>query len=298
LPITNTPEFTQRQCASNEVLANQLIENPKLKMRMQMIEHFIERNNSMASSERLISNGIIEIPIVVNILYRTSIENITDAQIQSQIAVLNEDFSGTNADYRLVPAEFAPLKAGNVGIRFVLDKVIRKLTTVTKWAPNDAMKKIATGGINPTDPTTKLNAWVVNDMGATMGYSQFPGGNTLTDGIVIVHKYFGRTGTVVSPFNKGRTATHEIGHWLNLKHIWGDASCGNDNVNDTPDHTSSNFGCPSYPKKSMCTGMKPMMTMNYMDYTNDACMYMFSAGQRARMLTIFKAGGPRSSFSR
>jgi hypothetical protein len=297
LIINTIPEITQRQCAANEMLERQLIENPKLRMRMQMIEQFIQHDNLSLSTERLYSNGIIEIPIVVNVIYRSSVENISDAQIQSQITVLNEDFGATNTDYNLVPAAFVSVKAGNVGIRFVLDKVIRKYTTITKWAPNDAMKKMAAGGINPTEPATKLNVWVVNDMGATMGYSQFPGGSSLTDGVVIVHKYFGRVGTVVSPFNKGRTATHEIGHWLNLKHIWGDAACGNDNVNDTPDHTTANFGCPAYPKKSMCTGLKPMMTMNYMDYTNDACMYMFSNGQRIRMLALFKEGGPRHSFA-
>jgi hypothetical protein len=297
LPAADIPEITQRQCATNEVLEKQLTENPKLKMRMQIIEQFVQHQSTSISSERLYSNGFIEIPIVVNVLYRTSAENISDAQIQSQIAVLNEDFGATNADYNLTPAAFKQIRSGDVGIRFVLSKVIRKSTSITKWAPNDAMKKLGTGGINPLDPTTKLNVWVVNDMGATMGYSQFPGGSALTDGVVIVHKFFGRIGTVVSPFNKGRTATHEIGHWLNLKHIWGDAACGNDNVNDTPDHTTSNFGCPAYPKKSMCAGLQPMMTMNYMDYTNDACMYMFSNGQRIRMLTIFKEGGPRNSFT-
>ena len=288
----------ERKCAASEVLEEQIAANPKLKKRMDDIERFTEIQLTSVHTERLLSNGIIEIPVVVNVLFRTNAENISLAQIQSQIAVLNEDFSATNADYNLVPAVFKPVGAGNINIRFVLDNVIRKSTTVVRWSVNDAMKKSNLGGINPTSPTNKLNIWVVGDMGACLGYAQFPGGNIATDGAVIAHKYFGRNGTVVSPFNKGRTATHEIGHWLNLRHIWGDAICGNDFVNDTPDHTLANIGCPLFPKKSICKGSQTMMTMNYMDYSNDACMYMFSFGQRARMLSIFKEGGPRNSFAR
>ncbi|HCM75674.1 MAG TPA: zinc metalloprotease, partial [Cytophagales bacterium] len=87
-----------------------------------------------------------------------------------------------------------------------------------------------------------------------------------TDGIVVAHRYFGRTGVVSAPFDKGRTATHEVGHYLNLRHIWGDATCGNDFVSDTPVHNTANYGCPSYPHMSTCSGNPTEMTMNYMDY--------------------------------
>ena len=99
----------------------------------------------------------------------------------------------------------------------------------------------------------------------------------------------------MSPYNKGRTATHEIGHWLNLRHIWGDATCGNDQVSDTPTHNGYNGGCPAYPHYSTCSGSPVEMTMNYMDYTDDACMYMFSTGQAARMQAAL--AGPRVSLT-
>jgi hypothetical protein len=130
-----------------------------------------------------------------------------------------------------------------------------------------------------------------------LGYAQFPGGSSATDGIVLDDNATGNTGTAAAPFNKGRTATHEVGHWLNLRHIWGDATCGNDQVGDTPTHNTANYGCPAAGHKSTCSGTPIEMTMNYMDYTDDACMYMFSAGQASRMLAVFAAGGPRASFA-
>jgi hypothetical protein len=98
-----------------------------------------------------------------------------------------------------------------------------------------------------------------------------------------------------APYNLGRTATHEVGHWLNLRHIWGDATCGDDLVGDTPLHNTANYGCPAAGHRSTCTGTPIEMTMNYMDYTDDACMYMFSAGQSTRMNALFATGGTRAS---
>lgn len=295
----NSSSILVRQCSSDDVLAKQLSEIPGFKDSRERIELFISNTVDAAPAGKILPAGsTIEIPVVVNVLYRTATENISAAQIQSQIDVLNEDFSGTNKDNSVLPPGFQPSAAGNTSIQFVLQNIVRKQTTVQTWGTNDAMKRNSTGGINASTPLSKLNFWVVNNMGATMGYSQFPGGSSATDGVVIVHKYFGRMGTVVSPFNKGRTATHEVGHWLNLFHLWGTGSCGTDQVSDTPDQSGANFNCPIYPKYSTCGNRAAMMTMNFMDYTNDACMYMFSAGQRARMQAIFKPGGPRSSFVR
>ena len=110
---------------------------------------------------------------------------------------------------------------------------------------------------------------------------------------MILYSAFGRTGTVNAPYDRGRTTTHEVGHWLNLRHIWGDASCGNDLVSDTPTQQTSNFGCPAYPHVT-CSNQGDM-SMNYMDYTDDACMYMFSNGQSSRMNALFVSGGARAS---
>jgi hypothetical protein len=296
--LTNEePTASRRHCAADVVLTQQLKDDPALGQRMKAIEDFtkdIERN---PAAYRLV-NGVIEIPVVVNVLYSTTAQNVSDAQIQSQITVLNADFAATNADYNNTPSVFQSVRAGNIDIRFVLDQVIRKSTTKSSWRTDDAMKKSNRGGISPTSPTTKLNMWVCNLSGGILGYAQFPGGSSATDGVVIDDNAMGTTGTAAAPFNKGRTATHEVGHWMNLRHIWGDASCGNDQVGDTPIHTGANYGCPSFPANSTCGGVShPMMTMNYMDYTDDACMYMFSAGQKTRMLAVFAAGGPRNSFA-
>lgn len=284
---------TTRHCASSEVLEEQLHTNPTLRAKMAQIEAFTQN----AITNRRLPDGTIEIPVVVNVLYRTATENISTAQIQSQIDVLNKDFSATNSDYNNTPALFANVRSGNTGIKYVLDQVIRKSTNKSSWTTNDDMKKNNKGGINPTSPTLKLNLWVCNLSGGILGYAQFPGGASATDGVVITFSGFGTSGTATNPFNKGRTATHEVGHWLNLRHIWGDANCGTDQVGDTPNHNTANYGCPAYPSYSTCSGIPVEMTMNYMDYTDDACMYMFSAGQKSRMLATFAAGGPRNSFN-
>jgi hypothetical protein len=292
---SETPQLAAKKCASYEVLQEQLKNDPTLALRMQEIEDFTESFAKRGENMRLV-NGVYEIPVVVNVLYKTAAENISDAQIQSQIDVLNKDFSATNADYGLVPSTFTGVRSGNTSIKFVLSKIVRKATTKTSWSTNDAMKKSA-AGIVPTSPTNTLNLWCCNLGGGILGYAQFPGGAAATDGVVIDNNAFGSTGTVTAPYNKGRTATHEVGHWLNLRHIWGDATCGNDQVSDTPLHNTANYGCPAAGHKSTCTGTPVEMTMNYMDYTDDACMYMFTAGQKTRMLATFASNGPRKGFA-
>lgn len=281
-----------RGCASQEVLERQLRENPALASRMAEIERFTE--NAMATGK--IVNGKIQIPVVFNVLYRTTAENISLAQLQSQIDALNKDFNALNADYS-TSNPFNAVKA-NVGVSFVLDQVIRKSTTKTSWGTNDAMKKTSTGGLAPTSPTTKLNYWVCTIGGGILGYAQFPGGSSATDGVAIDSKYTGVTSSssTAYPYNLGRTATHEIGHWMNLRHIWGDATCGSDLVSDTPTHDSANFGVPAAGHRSTCSGAPLEMYMNYMDYTDDRGMYMFSLGQKSRMDAIFAVGGSRASF--
>lgn len=288
---TLTPNaITKRSCASQDVLADQLAADPTLASRMNQIEEFTK--NAMVIG-RLV-NGKLEIPVVVNVLYRTAAENISIAQIQSQIKVLNEDFNALNSDYSSVPALFSGVKA-NVGITFVLQNVVRRSTLMVVWTTDDSMKKSLLG-IAPTTPTTVLNMWSCNMGGGILGYAQFPGGAAATDGVVIDNNAFGNTGPVTAPYNLGRTATHEVGHWMNLRHIWGDANCGSDIVSDTPTHNDANYGVPAYPHYSTCSGTPVEMTMNYMDYTDDAGMYMFSNGQKSRMEAIFVSGGPRASF--
>lgn len=289
--VNATDLTVQRKCASQDVLEQQLKSDPTLAIRMNEIETFTKK---AILTKRLV-NGKIEIPVVVNVIYSTSSENISNSQIQSQIDVLNKDFNALNSDYNSVPSLFANVKA-KVGITFVLDQIVRKSTTKTSWGTNDAMKKTSKGGLAPISPTTKLNLWVCTIGGGILGYAQFPGGSSSTDGVVIDSKYFGLSGTANAPYNLGRTATHEVGHWMNLRHIWGDQNCGSDLVSDTPTHNDANYGVTQYPHYSTCSGSPVEMTMNYMDYTNDNAMYMFSLGQKNRMTAIFVSGGARSSF--
>jgi hypothetical protein len=288
---SNVSAVARRGCATQEVLEAQLKADPTLAIRMNEIDAFTEK----AILTGKLVNGKVQIPVVVNVLYRTTAENISNAQIQTQIDVLNKDFNALNSDYNSVPALFAGVKA-NVGISFVLDQVIRKSTTKTSWGTNDAVKKVAQGGLAPTTPTTKLNLWSCTIGGGILGYAQFPGGAAATDGVVIDSKYFGLSGSAAAPYNLGRTATHEVGHWMNLRHIWGDATCGSDLVSDTPTHNTANYGVPAYPHYSTCSGTPVEMTMNYMDYTDDNGMYMFSNGQKSRMAAIFVTGGARAAF--
>lgn len=297
LTVNTTAEVKTRHCGAMEVLNEQLKNDPTLASRMAKIEANTARIMKEKSLYRLLPDGSILIPVVVNVLYRTTAQNVSAAQIQSQIDVLNKDYNGLNSEFSTVPTLFSSVKA-SVGVHFVLKSVVRQSTTKTSWATNDAMKKSSQGGINPTTPDSVLNIWVVGAMsGGVIGYAQFPGGSSATDGVVIAYDCFGNTGTAAAPFGLGRTATHEIGHWLNLRHIWGDANCGTDLVGDTPTHNDANFGCPAYPHLSTCSGTPVEMTMNYMDYTDDACMYMFTAGQKTRMLATFVSGGGRFGFA-
>ena len=288
-----TNAIARRGCASNEVLAAQLAADPTLALRMNEIEAFTQK----AKLTNRLVNGKLVIPVVVNVLYRTAAENISDALIQSQIDVLNKDFTATNPDFSSTPAEFAGV-AANVDITFELVQIIRKSTTKTSWGTNDVMKNAKRGGIAPTSPTTTLNMWACTIGGGILGYAQFPGGAASTDGVVIDSKYFGVSSNSGAsyPYNLGRTASHEVGHWMNLRHIWGDASCGSDLVSDTPVHKTSNFGVPVYPYVSTCLPAHNEMTMNYMDYTDDRGMYMFTNGQKSRMSALFVSGGARSGF--
>jgi hypothetical protein len=292
-------EISQRLCAADDVLQEQLTADPSLRIRMEQIEAFTKKVITSGELNRVVG-GVIEIPVVVNVLYKTNAENISEGQIQSQIDVLNADFNNTNSDLEGVPSIYKSL-IGEVGVRFVLADVVRKQSNKKSWGTNDAMKKSSQGGIDPTDPEHNLNMWSCNLGQGLLGYAQFPGGNPATDGVVILYSAFGSrtlypSGTYISRFDLGRTASHEVGHWMNLRHIWGDdgTSClGTDQVGDTPNQAGYNAGCPRFPHVT-CSNSGDL-SMNYMDYTDDRCMFMFTEGQAQRMLAVFASGGPRAA---
>lgn len=229
---------------------------------------------------------LVTIKTVVNVVYKTPEQNISDAQINSQIAALNKDYRATNPDRNQTPTPWRGL-VSDVRMEFKLVKVTRTKTTKNTFTYDDGVKKSSTGGIAPFQPKTHLNLWVCALGGGLLGYAQFPGGPPATDGVVINYRAFGTSGTAQAPFNKGRTATHEIGHYFNLRHIWGDTpDCsGTDMVADTPNCAGPNYGTPSWPHITCNNGPNGDMFMNYMDYTDDPAMFMFTAQQVLRMRT-------------
>ncbi len=292
------------RCNAMDVFDRMLETDPNFALqRANIDEHAREFERGQHVAER----NVITIPVVVHVVYNTTAQNISDAQIQSQIDVLNADFRRLNSDRTLVPAAFASL-AADVEIQFCMARrdpsgnattgITRTQTSVTGFSTNDGVKRASSGGKDPWNTSQYLNMWVCNMTGGILGYAQFPGGAAATDGVVMGHTCFGTTGTAQAPYNRGRTATHEVGHWLNLFHIWGDdgTSCtGSDQVTDTPNQADENYGCPSFPTAS-CSNTSDMY-MNYMDYTDDACMYMFTTGQKTRMRALFAAGGSRASLA-
>lgn len=229
---------------------------------------------------------LVTIKTVVNVVYKTTEQNISDAQIKSQFKAMNKDFRATNPDRNQTPTPWKGL-VSDVRLQFKLVKVTRTKTTKSGFGVDDAVKKASTGGIAPFSPKTHLNLWVCALTGGLLGYAQFPGGPEATDGVVINYRAFGTIGTVEAPFDKGRTATHEIGHYFNLRHIWGDTpDCsGSDMAADTPNCAGPNFGTPSWPVVTCNNGPNGDMFMNYMDYTDDKAMFMFTAQQVIRMRT-------------
>ena len=239
--------------------------------------------------EDLKAAKVVTIKTIVHVVYNTAVQNITKAQINSQFRAMNKDFRATNPDRSGTPAAWKGLIA-DTRIKFKLVKVTRTKTTRTSFATDEGVKKASTGGIAPITPKTHLNVWVCPLGGGLLGYAQFPGGPSATDGVVINYQAFGTSGTAAAPFDKGRTVTHEIGHYLNLRHIWGDTpDCsGSDMVADTPNAAGPNFGTPAFPHVTCGNGPNGDMFVNYMDYTDDKGMFMFTSQQVTRMRTALE----------
>jgi len=283
----------RRTCGALDVHRRLLIESAEYRTARAAIENATLARMALAPEARFA--GVARIPMVVHVVWNTAAQNISDAQIISQIDVLNRDFRATNPDGSTVPPVFAGLVADS-RIEFYLattdpsgnptNGITRTSTNRASFSDDDVVKSAATGGADPWPADRYLNIWVCLLGGGLLGYAQFPGGPADTDGVVITHTGFGTTGTAAAPFDLGRTATHEIGHYLNLFHIWGDdgSGCtGSDQVDDTPNQGGPNFGVPTFPHVSCNNGPNGDLFMNYMDYTDDRGMVMFTHGQAARM---------------
>jgi hypothetical protein len=287
-----------------EMLAQQMLADPSLREKMDEMER---RTRGILTEPTVNSETVITIPTVVHVLYNTSGENISDAQIQSQIDILNEDFRRLNADASNTPTDFLGV-AADVRVEFCLATedpngnpttgITRTYTSKTSFGYNTDMKYNSRGGKDIWNRNQYLNIWVC-DIPSLLGYAQFPGGSAATDGVVVNYLAFGNIGNLYSNFALGRTATHEVGHWLNLYHIWGDGGCSvDDNVSDTPVAGDANYnGSPcTYPGGDSCPSSPGNdMFQNYMDYSDDVCMNLFTEGQKSRMRALFEPGGFRES---
>ncbi len=295
--FSNMTTFAQdRTCGTTDYTNNQIANNPELKLRLEQQEVAIK--NWLKNAKK--DNSTITIPVIFHVLYNSNAStNISDAQIYSQIEILNNDYSRQNSDTSRTPDIFKSV-AANAGIQFCIahqdpngdwtDGITRTQTSKTQFdADINEAKFDSQGGKDAWNTSLYLNIWIVPEiisqgLSGVLGYAQFPGGAASTDGVVVGFNYIGNIGAAAYPFNKGRTLTHEIGHYLNLHHIWGDDgnSCtGSDYVQDTPNQASENYGCPTHPSVS-CNNDGDMF-QNYMDYTNDICMNLFTLGQVERM---------------
>ncbi len=298
-------------CGTDAYTAHRLETDAASAERMAAIERFTERFLAERDDAFRAADPVITIPVVVHVVYNTAAENVTDAQILSQIDVLNEDFRKANADTASTLAVFAPL-AADLGLEFCLATVdpagapttgiLRTATAKSSFSPiDDDVKTAATGGSDPWPSGDYLNLWVC-DIGSilggeVLGYATFPGGPAALDGVVVDYTAFGRqTGSATPPYDLGRATTHEVGHWLNLRHTWGNCSfffcCSVDDlVADTPDSDGPNNGCPL--GATSCGSLD--MVQNFMDYSDDDCSTLFTLGQEARARALFAPGGPRES---
>jgi len=303
-PTAKSKAVVRRMCGSMEAHMRLLEADPEMRSRRAKIHAETSRMLQAGSTSKRVKKAPLTIPVVVHVVYRTPAENIPDAQITSQIDALNRDYSASNADKVNTPPVWAGL-IQDTQVRFTLATkdpkgkpttgITRTKTKAVSFSTHDKMKHASMGGADAWPASKYLNLWVCTLGGGLLGYAQFPGGAAATDGVVILNTAFGTTGTATAPFNLGRTATHEVGHWLNLNHIWGDTSdcSGTDHVADTPNAQAPNFGVPSFPHITCSNGPSGDMFMNYMDYVDDKAMVMFTHGQVARMQATL--AGPRSS---
>lgn len=323
LSIASIHVFAQDRCATVEYEAIRHQKNPALENSQQFenwLKNKIAQPKLKQQGTQRTQSATYTIPVVVHIIHNGEAigtgANLSDAQIISQINVMNKDFARLNLDAVNTPSEFLPV-AGNLDIEFVLAKqdpfgaattgITRTKGTQSSWKISD---NATFKGLSYWPAENYFNIWVLN-LPDYLGYAQLPVStldglenspdDRLTDGIIIHYKAFGSnfeglgTFNLETKYNRGRTATHETGHFLGLRHIWGDSNCGTDYVADTPTQQSKTSTCPAHPQTTNCGGAIVKMFQNYMDYTDDACMNLFTQGQNGRMIVVLENSPRRVS---
>jgi hypothetical protein len=298
--------------AQDTILRQYITQKINLRLKKEGGEVLQNQNKAeafVASESKKIKFKKLKLPLVFHILYTPGKEYPSEKQVLSQIDALNRDFS--QKSYRVKhPAdtlekfaqrvedteiEFCLAKNGpdgknTVGIRYLQ-------SSRAAWASNDSLK-MAKIGVEPWDTEKYINVWVTTLADNVAGWAQMPGGPKETDGIVIDYRFLGIGGTAKSPYDEGKTLTHLIGSYLGLYELWNEVNpCQDDLVEDTPMHNGPNFWCTPYKHVSLCSGYPAEMTMNFMDNTFDACLYMFTSGQKLRIQANLAEGGPRFKLS-
>lgn len=296
-----------KTCKTDQKLEELKASDPSFAQHHEETMNYLKNPNVQAANRQQ-PNVVYTIPVVVHVLYKNSNQNISDAQILSQIAVLNADYRKTNSDFNsVVPTAFRPLAADfELAFCMATKKPDGTATNgIERKSVNSSFvfenQYYTASGLPVWDPTKYLNIWVgrfTDD--SLLGFAYLPSivGSSMAnrDGLCIGDQFFGTTGTAAAPYNKGRTATHEIGHYFGLNHPWGDGNCTNDDgVADTPATFAPYYDCVTFPNfDNICSDAdNGAMFMNYMDYVPDACMAFFTAGQKA--IATATMNGPRAS---
>ena len=286
-------------CGTMQALVEQFKRDPAFKKRFDQQRIIF---NSTASS-RIYSlqnnqrtEAIATIPVVFHVVLPNG-STVTDQQVLAQIDTLNKDYGGTNGDSVNIPPYFKPLFGKSI-IRFCLAQQgpdglpttgINYYSTNQTSFPNDnSVKHVATGGADAWNTEKYLNVWICPIANSILGFSTFPNDNAPADqGVVIDYRSI--PGGSYAGYNLGKTLTHEVGHYFNLYHIWGDdngACNGTDFIDDTPNQGDFTSGTPVGVKTDNCTTVSPgVMYQNYMDYTKDFYLVLFTTSQVARMET-------------
>lgn len=292
-----------RNCATDSYLEVLKAQHPHLAQeRKQAQQNVQEQLQQQQGWQNLRAATTITIPVVFHVIYNNSTENISDEQVLSQLAVLNADFRRMNADAANTPSYFQPF-AADTRIEFCLARldpagnpspgITRTQTSRTGFDYfTDYVKSTANGGTEAWDRDRYLNIWICDIKDDVLGYATPPGtALARQDGVVLHYAAIGAApdNPFLWPYNMGRTATHEVGHWLGLEHIWGgdDASCTDtDGISDTPNQEDYTLGCQGGIQSSCNNGPYGNMYQNYMDYSDDACMNLFTKGQAAYMNAV------------
>lgn len=296
----------QRTCATHDHYKALLAKDPSIATLEEELEELAKTFMAKRGAARTSENLEINIPVVFHVVYNKDAENVPDQNLYEQLEVLNKDFNALNLDLVKVPDGFKPY-IGSLKLKFVLANrdpqgnvtsgITRTKTNRTTFSvDSNTIKDPARGGVGVWNPDEYLNIWVGNIEKDILGYAAFPMfAGTVIDGVVISYRHIGVTDSE-KPYNLGRTSTHEVGHYLGLKHIWGDEdNCTNDDgITDTPPQYTSSGGVPKFPFLDYCTRRgNGIMFMNYMDYSDDTVLNMFTKEQCARMLATLN--GPRQT---